>query len=73
MTTLDDLLAPKSVAIVGASDNPERTRDKLSQQIPLGVIGEPDDVAHMIVYLASDQSKFVTGAEFVVDGGVTAQ
>tara|TARA_Y100001960_G_scaffold266225_1_gene289723 strand:- start:140 stop:910 length:771 start_codon:yes stop_codon:yes gene_type:complete len=60
-------------SIIEASDNPERTRDKLSQQIPLGVIGEPDDVAHMIVYLASDESKFVTGAEFVVDGGVTAQ
>ena len=30
-------------------------------------------MAHMIVYLASDESKFVTGAEFVVDGGVTAQ
>ncbi|MBO1901554.1 SDR family oxidoreductase [Leucobacter weissii] len=40
---------------------------------PLGVIGDPDDVAYAMVYLASDESKFVTGAEFVIDGGYTAQ
>ena len=60
-------------SMIDASADPERAREKLARQIPLGVIGEPDDVAHMIVYLASDESKFVTGAEFVVDGGVTAQ
>ena len=40
---------------------------------PLGVIGDPDDVAYAMVFLASDESKFVTGAEFVIDGGFTAQ
>ncbi len=40
---------------------------------PLGHIGEPDDVAYGVVYLASDESKFVTGAELVIDGGYTAQ
>lgn len=40
---------------------------------PLGHLGEPDDVGHAIVYLASDESKFVTGSELVVDGGYTAQ
>ena len=60
-------------SMVEASDDPERTRRTLARQIPLGGVGEPDDVAHMIVYLASDESKFVTGAEFVVDGGVTAR
>ncbi len=60
-------------SMIDTSPDPGRTREKLAHQIPLGVIGEPDDVAHMIVYLASDESKFVTGAEFVVDGGVTAQ
>lgn len=60
-------------SMIDASSDPAGTREKLARQIPLGVIGEPDDVAHMIVYLASDESKFVTGSEFVVDGGVTAQ
>lgn len=40
---------------------------------PVGHIGEPDDVAYGILYLASDESKFVTGSELVIDGGYTAQ
>lgn len=40
---------------------------------PVGHAGEPDDIAHAVLYLASDESKFVTGAELVVDGGYTAQ
>jgi len=39
---------------------------------PLGHIGEPDDIAWGAVYLASDEAKFVTGAELVIDGGYTA-
>jgi NAD(P)-dependent dehydrogenase (short-subunit alcohol dehydrogenase family) len=38
----------------------------------LGHIGEPDDIAYAIVYLASDESKFMTGAEIVIDGGFTS-
>ena len=40
---------------------------------PIGHIGEPIDVAYGVLYLASDESKFVTGAELVIDGGYTAQ
>jgi NAD(P)-dependent dehydrogenase (short-subunit alcohol dehydrogenase family) len=40
---------------------------------PLGHMGEPDDVAWGILYLASDESKFVTGSELVIDGGYTAR
>lgn len=39
---------------------------------PLGHIGEPDDIAWGVVYLASDETKFVTGSELVIDGGYTA-
>lgn len=40
---------------------------------PLGHVGKPDDVAYGILYLASDESKFVTGSELVIDGGYTAR
>ncbi len=40
---------------------------------PLGHMGEPDDIAHGVVYLASDESKFVTGSELIIDGGYTAR
>lgn len=40
---------------------------------PLGRVGEPDDIAWGCVYLASDEAKFVTGAELVIDGGYTAR
>jgi len=47
-------------------------RDKLARQVPLGRIGEADDVAYAVLYLASDESSFSTGSEFIADGGVTA-
>ncbi len=40
--------------------------------IPLGRMGQPEDVAHCILYLAADESNYVTGAEFTVDAGLTA-
>ena len=40
---------------------------------PLGHVGEPDDIAWGCVYLASDESKFITGTELVIDGGYTAR
>jgi len=40
---------------------------------PLGHMGEPDDIAWGVVYLASDESKFITGSELVIDGGYTCR
>lgn len=48
-------------------------RQAVDQLHPLGHIGEPDDIAWGAVYLASNESKFVTGAELVIDGGYTAR
>jgi NAD(P)-dependent dehydrogenase (short-subunit alcohol dehydrogenase family) len=48
-------------------------RRELDGKHPIGHVGEPDDIAHGIVYLASDEAKFVTGSELVIDGGYTAQ
>lgn len=45
----------------------------LTAGIPMGHMGEPLDVANMVLFLASDEARYVTGAEFVVDGGMTAQ
>jgi NAD(P)-dependent dehydrogenase (short-subunit alcohol dehydrogenase family) len=45
---------------------------KLARQVPLGRVGEPNDVAFAVLYLASDESKFVTGAELAIDGGISA-
>jgi NAD(P)-dependent dehydrogenase (short-subunit alcohol dehydrogenase family) len=42
-------------------------------RIPLGRYGEPEEVAYAVLYLASDESAFVTGSELVIDGGWTAQ
>jgi NAD(P)-dependent dehydrogenase (short-subunit alcohol dehydrogenase family) len=48
-------------------------RDWLLGRIPMGRLGRAEDLAPAILYLASDESAFVTGSELVVDGGVTAQ
>ena len=52
---------------------PEETRAKMERSIPLNRFGQPSEVAEMCVYLLSDESAFVTGAEFAIDGGLTAQ
>ena len=50
-----------------------KARADLVAKHPLGHLGEPDDVAYAVLYLASEESKFATGTELVVDGGYTAQ
>lgn len=52
--------------------DPEALRDKLRASVPLGRNGQPEEVAALAAYLASEESSFVTGAELVIDGGVTA-
>ncbi len=48
-------------------------REERTQRIPLGRVGTAEDVAYGVLYLASDESSFVTGSELVIDGGATAQ
>jgi len=55
-----------------SSQGIEAFRRELDSKHPIGHVGEPDDIAHGIVYLASDEAKFVTGSELVIDGGYTA-
>lgn len=51
----------------------EKFREQLDSLHPIGHVGEPDDIAYGVLYLASDESKFVTGSELVIDGGYTAR
>ncbi|WP_144096245.1 SDR family NAD(P)-dependent oxidoreductase [Croceicoccus sediminis] len=57
---------------VAIADNPDGY-DAINASIPMKRMGEPDDIAHTIAFLISDGAKYITGAEFVVDGGLTAQ
>jgi NAD(P)-dependent dehydrogenase (short-subunit alcohol dehydrogenase family) len=59
------------IAMAGGDE--AKAHERLTRGIPLKRIGEPDDVAWCVVYLASDESKFVTGSEFKIDGGMLAQ
>jgi gluconate 5-dehydrogenase len=52
-------------------DNPE-IGARLIERVPMGRVGQPDDLAPLIVYLASDASDFMTGSVIVIDGGLTA-
>jgi 3(or 17)beta-hydroxysteroid dehydrogenase len=63
---------PMVQEMIAAGRDPNKVRQSLERQIPLGRIGRPDEVASGIVYLASDESSFMTGTEFVLDGGITA-
>ena len=51
----------------------DKSRETVARLHPMGTLGEPIDIAYGVLYLASDESKFVTGSELVIDGGFTAQ
>ena len=73
-------LAPKNITVnavlPGAIETPgaqmpEDTKQQTIANIPLQRIGNPDDIANMVSFLASDKSSYITGQTFIVDGGWT--
>lgn len=67
------LEGPMADTLIAQTRNPERARERMTAEVPLERFGRPAEVAAMCVYLLSDESAFVTGAEFVIDGGLTAK
>jgi 3-oxoacyl-[acyl-carrier protein] reductase len=74
-------LAPRGIAVNNVQPGPIETdmnpadspyKDRILAMIPLGRVGQPDDVAGMVSWLVGDEAGFVTGASFTVDGGYTA-
>ena len=51
----------------------EHRRELNEARHPIGRIGQPEDIAYGVLFLASDESSFMTGSELVIDGGLTAQ
>jgi 3(or 17)beta-hydroxysteroid dehydrogenase len=64
---------PMTDSLLKSVPDAEKTRARMERSIPLNRFGKTSEVADMCVYLLSDESAFVTGAEFAIDGGLTAQ
>ena len=64
---------PMVEAYLAGQGDVETGRKAIDALHPLGHMGDPDDIAWGVVYLASDEAKFVTGSELVIDGGYTAR
>lgn len=54
----------------GVKDRPDM-RERFEKESPLGLLGEVEDIGYCALYLASDAARFVTGQDFVIDGGAT--
>jgi len=66
------ILTPMWEWMLGTGPDREARERTIVKDTPLRRFGTPDEVAHLVVYLASDESAYTTGAEFTVDGGLLA-
>jgi meso-butanediol dehydrogenase/(S,S)-butanediol dehydrogenase/diacetyl reductase len=67
-----DVNTPMIRNFIDSSPDPESTEARLIDRVPLGRLAEPEDIARAVLFLASDDAAFITGAVLPVDGGVTA-
>jgi NAD(P)-dependent dehydrogenase (short-subunit alcohol dehydrogenase family) len=68
--TIDTALVRR---FIDNSPDPDRAERLLARSMPIGRMGTPDEVANVVLFLASDEASLCTGAVFVADGGLTAQ
>ncbi|MHB1317923.1 MAG: SDR family NAD(P)-dependent oxidoreductase [Anaerolineae bacterium] len=66
-------VAPGAIEVPRFHDRPGYSPEAMGAAIPWGEVGHPLDIASMCAYLASDRAAYITGATFVVDGGLTAR
>ncbi len=66
------ILTPLWDAMLGEGEAREKALQAISAGIPVGKMGDPMDVAYAAVYLAADESSYVTGSELTIDGGILA-
>jgi len=64
-------VSPGTIGTPRVLSFPEEMKERVIRAVHLGRLGKPEEVAHVLVFLASDEASFVTGANYVVDGGVT--
>lgn len=64
-----NVLSPGPITTSLVAEQPQDAIEKIASSIPMGRMGEPDEVAKAALFLASDDSSFVTGIELFVDGG----
>jgi NAD(P)-dependent dehydrogenase (short-subunit alcohol dehydrogenase family) len=63
-----------SDAVTKAFNDPAHpSRETVRGSIPAKFIGEPDDVGHLVAFLTSDEARYITGTEIVIDGGISAR
>jgi NAD(P)-dependent dehydrogenase (short-subunit alcohol dehydrogenase family) len=58
---------------VNASENPAKTYEELVQLHPMGRLAKPEEIAYSVLFLASDESSFITGSSLIIDGGYSAR
>jgi NAD(P)-dependent dehydrogenase (short-subunit alcohol dehydrogenase family) len=63
--------APSLDDRINALDDPVQARKDFISRQPMGRLGETTEIADLALFLASDESKFITGTEMIIDGGMT--
>jgi len=65
-----NVISPGPIETPMFAEVPQEEKARLSSTVPMGRLGKPDEIASAAVFLASDESSYVTGIELFVDGGV---